>query len=71
MHAHPICPGDTYYLPASPTYPCAHLHMPNTGNIRYLSVRGDSELFRLGIKFGFTAFAITLGSSYFQAGHGS
>ncbi|KAL6747778.1 hypothetical protein V8C86DRAFT_2898530 [Haematococcus lacustris] len=36
------------------------------GDIQYLPVPLESKLFQLGSRFGFTAFSIALGSSYFQ-----
>ncbi|GFH22200.1 uncharacterized protein HaLaN_19625, partial [Haematococcus lacustris] len=36
------------------------------GDVTYLPVPYDSKLYQLGSRFGFTAFSITLGSSYFQ-----
>eukprot|EP00983_Pelagomonas_calceolata_P115867 1160247-Pelagomonas_calceolata.AAC.6 len=36
------------------------------GDVSYLPVRFESKLFALGVRFGFTAFSIALGSSYFQ-----
>lgn len=37
-----------------------------TGEIRYKTVQYGSKLYQQGTRFGFTAFAICLGSSYFQ-----
>jgi len=34
--------------------------------VTFLPVRFESKLYALGVRFGFTAFSIALGSSYFQ-----
>ncbi|GFH15619.1 uncharacterized protein HaLaN_11873 [Haematococcus lacustris] len=42
------------------------LKQDGVSDIQYLPVPLESKLFQLGSRFGFTAFTIALGSSYFQ-----
>lgn len=36
------------------------------GDIQFMPVDPDTMLYKLGTRYGFTAFSIALGSSYFQ-----
>ncbi|KAG2487628.1 hypothetical protein HYH03_013767 [Edaphochlamys debaryana] len=42
----------------------ARIHLP--GGVRFMPLRSDSMLFATGVHWGFSAFALALGSSYFQ-----